>query len=168
MRVSSVSLTAPTCSFPAPQLAAKPLPHVAARSTAAPQLRAAAHPAAHSHFRHLGCTSLPAPQLTAKPLLHVAACPAAHSFTSAQLPALAACIAYVFCCVPFAACYPCFVSCPLLAVCHPLFPQLSGPPLTAWVVFSAARPLQLAICRCYQLHARLSCPSYGLIPVFAT
>ena len=90
-------------------------------------------------------------------------CPAAHSFTSAQLPALAACIAYVFCCVPFAACHPCFVSCPLLAACHPLFPQLSCPPLTTmrflscpYVLFqlpapcsspfalSAADPLQLA------------------------
>ena len=68
-----------------PAACAKPLPHVAARRAAA--LHAAAHPAAHSHFRHLGCTSLPAPQLTAKPRLLVAACPAAHSFTSAQLSA---------------------------------------------------------------------------------
>ena len=97
---------------------AKPLPHVAARRTAA--LRAAAHPAAHSHFRHLGCTSLPAPQLTAKPRLLVAACPAAHSFTSAQLPA------------------PCSLRCICLLLRSPL--QLA---IRVWCS-SAARSSQLA------------------------
>ena len=102
-----------------PTACAKPLPHVAARPTAA--LRAAAHPAAHSHFEHLGCTSLPFLQLTAEPRLLVAACPAAHSFTSAQLPA------------------PCSLHCVCLSLRSPL--QLA---IRVWCS-SAARSSQLAI-----------------------